>query len=134
MKKNITLSIFVLIFSGLVSLGYLFGMNPTVNADDGDAKPDSSNFVQSITNGKKAINLGREDVTNALSKTINILAGAASTITLIFIVLGGIQYISSAGNQDTQQKAKNTLTWAVIGFILIITSWSLITYILGAVF
>lgn len=68
----------------------------------------------------------KDDVTTVVTNFAGIMAGAASTIALIFIIIGGIQYITSAGNQEQATKAKSTLTWALIGFILIIASYSII--------
>lgn len=43
-------------------------------------------------------------------------------ICIIFVIIGGIQYITSGGNQEQAQKAKSTLTYAIIGFILVLAA------------
>lgn len=77
--------------------------------------------------------LNKQSAVNAVMGFVDIMAGAAATITIIFIVIGGIMYITSAGNQEQATKAKSTLTWAIIGFILIVTSYSIITFFVNFV-
>ena len=47
-------------------------------------------------------------------------------IAILFIVYSGIQYITSAGNPDQIGNAKKTLTYAVIGLIVVILSYSIV--------
>lgn len=56
------------------------------------------------------------DFLNFLPTIIAALAGMAF---LIALVIGGYQYMTSAGNEEQAQKAKNTLIWAVIGIIVV---------------
>ena len=38
----------------------------------------------------------------------------------LFIVIGGIQLTTASGNQEQAEKAKKTLTWAIVGLILVL--------------
>lgn len=88
----------------------------------------SCNMKNTLLNGKEPTSLTKDDATKAVTGFANIMAGAAATVAIIYIIIGGIEYITSAGNQEKAQKAKGTLTWAVIGFILIIASYAIVTY------
>jgi len=83
--------------------------------------------------GKNPSELNKDDVPKAINNFVNILAAIASTVTLMFMVWGGIQYITSAGNQEQAGKAKSTLTWAIIGFIVIIASYSIVKIFLSKI-
>jgi hypothetical protein len=50
----------------------------------------------------------------------------ANPIAIIFIIYSGIQLIVSAGNKEKVQKAKKTLTYAIIGLILIYLSFPIL--------
>ena len=56
---------------------------------------------------------------------LNIAFVVAGLILLIFIIIGGIGLMSSAGNSDPQktEQAKKTLTSAVIGFVIVFASY-----------
>ncbi len=51
---------------------------------------------------------------------INIVMGIGIALTVIFLILGGIKYITSQGDQKNTQQAREWLTNAVIGFIVVL--------------
>lgn len=54
-------------------------------------------------------------------------------IAIAFIVYGGYQYIMAAGNPDGTKKATSTLTWSIIGLVLILSANLIISYILRTI-
>lgn len=59
------------------------------------------------------------------------LAGLAS---LVMLVVGGIQYLSAGGDKEAAQRASRTLTYAIGGLLLLLSSWlilNLLTSFLG---
>lgn len=56
-------------------------------------------------------------ILGAVIDWVMILVGA---ITVLFIVWSGIQYVTAGGNKDKAESAKKTLTYAVIGLVVII--------------
>lgn len=122
--NKINYLIFLLTFALIFAT--MFFVN-NVHAQDNN---NQKSIIQTIV-GNNPEAADKEQVAKSVTRFANILAGAASTIALIFIVIGGIQYITSAGNQEQAQKAKSTLTWAIIGFILIIASYSIVRYFMS---
>lgn len=53
----------------------------------------------------------------------------AGIIALIFIVLSGIKFLTSGGDPKQLEGAKNTLTYAILGFILILLSFAILNFI-----
>ncbi|KKU31187.1 MAG: hypothetical protein UX44_C0007G0011 [candidate division WWE3 bacterium GW2011_GWA1_46_21] len=51
---------------------------------------------------------------------INIALGVGVALTIVFLILGGIQYVMSKGDQKAAQQARDWLTNAVIGFIVVL--------------
>lgn len=62
--------------------------------------------------------------------TLQMLAGGlitvAAPIAIIIIAIAGLLAVVSHGDQKLIDKAKKTLTWAIIGLILIIFSWIIV--------
>ncbi|MBU0619177.1 pilin [Patescibacteria group bacterium] len=58
-----------------------------------------------------------------------IAAGAAGLTCFVMLIIGGFQYLTAGGDQKALAKAKMTLTWAVIGIIVLVGSWFLIRFI-----
>jgi len=70
-----------------------------------------------------------EGVTTLLSNAAIILLGFVGALSVIFIIVGGIQYITSAGNSDGSAKAKKTITYAVAGLALALSTTAIINLI-----
>ena len=53
---------------------------------------------------------------------IDWVIGISGAVSLIFIVIGAVGYITSSGDSSKLQKAKNTLTYALIGLAIVVLS------------
>ena len=89
----------------------------------------SDSIVKVVTGGKDPTTLNKKDIQEATTKFAGWMASGAATITLIFIIWGGIQYITAAGKEDQITKAKSTLTWSIIGLILILSSYFIVKFV-----
>lgn len=72
--------------------------------------------------------LGKPGIDGAFgSYILQMLAGGlitlAAPVAIIIIAASGLMAVISRGNQATMDKAKKTLTWAIIGLVVIIFSW-----------
>lgn len=81
--------------------------------------------------GLRVITLGSiTTLADAMTLAINIVLGIGIALTVVFLILGGIQYITSRGDQKATQEARTSLTNAVIGFIVVVGAFTIKT-ILG---
>jgi len=62
---------------------------------------------------------------------INIALGFTGIIAVAFIIYGGFRYITSAGNEEVAESGKKTLTNAIIGLIIVIFSYTIVTVIIN---
>ena len=65
-------------------------------------------------------------VANILTAVLPIILTLAGFITVIVIVVSGVQFITSGGNPEAAAAAKNRLVFAIIGFIIIILSYAIL--------
>lgn len=71
---------------------------------------------------------------NDLIKTIiNWLLAIAFAIAVLFLIIGGFQYITSAGNEEAAQKGKSTAINALIGIIIIVLSYVIVNVVANLV-
>ena len=63
---------------------------------------------------------------------INLVLGVGIAVTIIFLILGGIQYITAKGDAKAAGAARDALTNAVIGFIVVIGAFTIKTIVLNA--
>ena len=64
---------------------------------------------------------------------LRIMLGYLSLLAVIFVLYGGITWMTAAGNDEKVMKAKKILTASVIGLTIILLSWALITFVFNSV-
>lgn len=68
-----------------------------------------------------------------LVTTIDILLILAGMIAVLFVIIGGFQYLTSAGNEEQAEKGKKSLINAIIGIVVVILSYTIIQVIVNTV-
>ena len=71
------------------------------------------------------------DLMAVVNTGINLFIGLAGVLSVIFIILGGFQYITSGTSKDGTTKAKNTITYAIIGLIIVALSVVIRNFVLS---
>src|SRR3989344_148682 len=61
-----------------------------------------------------------------MAKFIDILLYFAGAVAVVFLVIGGYQYVTSRGNEEAMEKAKKTITSAVIGIVIIVMAFAIV--------
>ena len=54
---------------------------------------------------------------------------AAGIVAVIFIIYAGFRYVTSEGDQKRIDSARKTLTWAIIGLIIILMAFFIVNFI-----
>lgn len=70
-------------------------------------------------------------IETAVPVLFNIAIIASFIAFMLLFVLGGVKYLSSAGAEEETTKAKKWLVDAVIGLIIVISTWAIGTWILS---
>lgn len=60
------------------------------------------------------------------------ILGIVGSLALLFFVYGGVMFLISAGSSDKVQQAKTIIVNAVIGLIIVFTSYIIIEFAMGA--
>ena len=61
-----------------------------------------------------------DGVKQLITNVTNLVFTAVGIVAVVFIIIGGIQLATSAGNASGQEKAKKTITNAILGLVLAI--------------
>lgn len=64
----------------------------------------------------------------------NVLLFLVGAISVIMLIVGGIRYILSSGDQQRVTDAKNTIMYAIIGIIVAVLAWAIVNFILGWIY
>ncbi len=81
--------------------------------------------------GNDQATCGIGSITALIGNIIKIGLFAAGALSVIFLVIGGFQYVVSAGNPQATARAKSTITFAIIGLLLAIFSFAIVNFIIG---
>lgn len=69
-------------------------------------------------------------VADYINMAINLVMGFGVGISVIFLILGGIQYVMSKGDAKAAEAARQWLTNAVIGMIIVVAVFGLRSIVL----
>jgi hypothetical protein len=120
-----------LIYFGLglaVSGAILFSLTTPVGAIDvlGDSctAGGSSNAVCTAQD---------EKAEDTIKDVINMLLFAIGIIAVISIIIGGIKYVTSDGDAGKVKQAKDTILYSVIGLIVAMLAFAIVTFVVSNV-
>lgn len=69
------------------------------------------------------------DIVPVLANIIKLLAPVAGIAFFIMLLIAGFQFVNSGGDPKAVGQARTTLTYAIIGVILVVASWLILALI-----
>lgn len=64
---------------------------------------------------------------------LNGVIAAAGIVAIVFIIIGGINYMTSAGDPSKTKKAKDTILYATIGLVICALSFAIVNWVIGII-
>ena len=109
------------------------GSPPSGGDNDGDGGNTSGSGVIDIGEaflfGGKGVREVFPDLGTLVTSIINLALAAAGIVFFIMFVWGGIRYITAGGDEKSISDAKGTLSNAVVGLLIVISSFAIIRLI-----
>lgn len=62
---------------------------------------------------------------------LQLVFGAMAMFSLLFLVIGGLRYTLSGGDSNAIAQAKKTITYALLGLVLGISTFTIVGFIFG---
>lgn len=84
-------------------------------------------------NIQKRLKLPEAEPESIAIKVIQWILGTLGLIAVIMILFGGFMWMTAAGNEEKVKKAKAILTSAVIGLVIVLLSWAILTFVVSTV-
>lgn len=88
-----------------------------------------SQIGRNIESGSTAAGLGKEDPRTIIAGVIKVLLSIVGITFTALIIYSGYSLLTAAGDEGKVEKAKKTVTAAVIGLALTLGAYSLTTFI-----
>jgi D-alanyl-lipoteichoic acid acyltransferase DltB (MBOAT superfamily) len=74
----------------------------------------------------------RLSLLDILVSLINLLLALSGVVILIFMLYGGFLWMTAGGQEDQVKKAKTIISNSVIGLIIVLSAFSIATFVQGA--
>lgn len=72
----------------------------------------------------------RSDKAAVLPNVLKVVSGIAVAISVLVIAIGGFRYTISSGDPQNIAKAKNTIIYALIGLVVALAAFSIVSFVL----
>lgn len=72
------------------------------------------------------------DLQTIFSKVVSSAIAFAGIVLFVFLVMGGFKYITSGGDPKATDAAQKTITYAIMGLVLVLAAY-LILLLIGAI-
>jgi hypothetical protein len=117
-----------LLFSLIVSLSILVVPLSLVQAQ-------TRNYgLDDVSGNFKTGTLSNSDsIPRFIGNIIKILLGIAGAVAVLFVLIGGFQYMTSAGNEKAAEAGKTNIFNALIGIVIIILSYVIVNVVVDLV-
>ena len=66
-----------------------------------------------------------------IKRVVNIMLFIIGAVSVIMLILGGIRYTLSGGDQTAVTSAKNTILYAIVGIIVAIFAYAIVNFVLN---
>ena len=119
---NILFLTLVLIVPGLV-------FATTTKTIDDDASPLNRLNKTAVTYGPFSKNADENTLTSTLGTSINVALSLLGVIFIVIFIIAGYGWMTARGNEKDVEKATTSMKRAIIGLIIVLSSYAIWTFI-----
>lgn len=69
-------------------------------------------------------------ISQILANIILYILGFSAALAVLFIIIGGLRFIVSSGDQNAADQGKKIILYAILGLIVIIFSFVIVTFVI----
>ena len=74
---------------------------------------------------------GSGNLTNSITSILKAIIGVIGLVAVVFIIIGGVNYMTSNGDPQKTKKAKDTILYAAIGLIICALAFAIVNFVIG---
>jgi len=90
-----------------------------------------SGTADPLTDGSKCAkgNGQGENLNNVFKTVANIMLFIVGAVAVIMLIIGGLRYVTSNGDQNAVTGAKNTILYAIIGIVVAFLAFAAVNFV-----
>lgn len=73
---------------------------------------------------------GGDDLPNIVVNILNAIIGVAGFISVVWIIIGGVTYMTSSGDANKTKKARDTILYACIGLVVCVLAFAIVNFVI----
>lgn len=98
----------------------------------GTAFAQSASFFDNPQGGAAPSAAAQGTLGQNITLIINYFLGILGLIAVAFLIYAGVLMVTAGGNDEQIQKSRKIITYAVIGIVIILLSWTIVTFVTSA--
>ena len=131
MKKYFAL-IFGLLLALNLTIPMVFAQNiPPIIPPEAVGKDGTVYLPTGDTKNDKKVDPANYVYSTLLPQITNTVIGLTGGLSLLFVVVSGIQILIAYGNEEKIGAAKKTLMWALVGLVIAILSYAIVQIVVS---
>lgn len=71
-----------------------------------------------------------DNLETVAKRVINVILYIVGILAVVMIIIGGVQYTTSAGDQAAVTKAKNTIMYGLIGLAVAVLAYAIVNFVI----
>jgi hypothetical protein len=129
MAKHFFILMMTLVVAGMVGGAFLSGVF-SAQADSTKLEDCPTGNREKCTNLENPLKSKTTNVVVIIGTIIRYALMVIGSFTLLMVVWGGFQWLTSVGNAEKIKKGSQTMIWAAIGVVLVLASYLILsTYV-----
>ena len=73
----------------------------------------------------------KQDLDASIVGVINAILGVVGLVAVVMVILGGISYMTSAGDSSKVKKGKDTILYGVIGLVIVGLAYAIVNFVIA---
>lgn len=73
---------------------------------------------------------GDSDLVGSITTILNAVIAILGIVCVVFIILGGITYMTSAGDAGKVKKGRDTILYGIIGLIICVLAFAIVNFVI----
>jgi hypothetical protein len=96
------------------------------------ATTDTASQVQDGVNAVGGEDVGEDALPTLIQNVINVILFIVGSAAVIMIIVGGIRYVTSNGDQANVKAAKDTILYSVIGLVVAVMAYAIVQFVVSS--
>ena len=80
--------------------------------------------------GKYTQEADGDDLITTVKNIISVVIGILGLVCVVVMIIGGVNYMTSAGDAGKVKKAKDTILYGLIGLVVCVLSFALVNFVI----